>query len=135
MRHRPLGSQPGPQLLERAALLSKGSSPISPPLTLQVQQVQDAQAGLDEDRETERVLEKTLKLKVAQWQKDKKNLRALLASLHEIAPPCAWKPVGMGELIDPKKVKRHYHKACLAVPPAGSKWPPLAVPRLLFSCV
>ena len=54
---------------------------------------------------------------VAQWQRDKKNLRALLASLHEIAPPCTWKAVGMGELIDPKKVKRHYHKACLAVHP------------------
>ena len=38
-------------------------------MAAKVQQVQDAQAGLDEDRETERVLEKSLKLKVAQWQK------------------------------------------------------------------
>ena len=67
--------------------------------------------------ETERQLEKQLKARVAQWQKDKKNLRALLASLHEIAPPCAWKPVGMGELIDPSKVKKSYHRACLAVHP------------------
>ena len=34
-----------------------------------MQQVQDAQAGLEQDRETERVLEKTLKVRVAQWQK------------------------------------------------------------------
>ena len=133
-----------------------------------MQQVQDAQAGLEQDRETERALEKTLKVRVAQWQKvtrtrtqtrtppdpnlnpspdpipnpnpnpspnpspsppapnpnpspdpyqDKKNLRALLASLHEIAPPCSWKPVSMAELIDPKKVKKSYHRACLAVHP------------------
>ena len=97
----------------QAARLAKEEAAVA----AKVQQVQDAQAGLDEDRETERVLEKSLKLKVAQWQKDKKNLRALLASLHEIAPPCSWKAVGMGELIDPKKVKKWYHKACLAVHP------------------
>merc|ERR1740130_2212828 len=96
---------------------SRPSQEVDPFAPERRKQLQEAQAGLDEDRETERVLEKSLKLKVAQWQKDKKNLRALLASLHEIAPPCSWKAVGMGELIDPKKVKKWYHKACLAVHP------------------
>merc|ERR1740133_856780 len=58
----------------QAARLAKEEAAVA----AKVQQVQDAQAGLDEDRETERGLEKSLKLKVAQWQKDKKNLRALL---------------------------------------------------------
>lgn len=97
----------------QAARLAKEEAAVA----AKVRQVQDEQAKLDTDRETERLLEKGLKLKVAQWQKDKKNLRALLASLHEIAPPCSWKAVGMGELIDPKKVKKWYHKACLAVHP------------------
>ena len=59
---------------------------------------------------------------MAAWQKEKKNLRALLASLHEIAPPCSWKPMTIGQLIDKGAVKKGYHKACLAVHP--DKQPP-----------
>jgi len=43
--------------------------------------------------EKERDLEKVIKAKVQAWQREKKNLRALLASLHEIAPPCTWTPM------------------------------------------
>ena len=102
---------------KRRQLQAKRLAEEEAAIAAKVQQVQDAQNALEQDRETERQLEKQLKARVAQWQKDKKNLRALLASLHEIAPPCAWKPVGMGELIDPSKVKKSYHRACLAVHP------------------
>ena len=58
----------------------------------------------------------------SQWQKDKKNLRALLASLHEIAPPCQWKAMSLSELLDASAVKRAYKRALLAVHP--DKQPP-----------
>uniref|UniRef100_A0A7S3BEI8 J domain-containing protein n=1 Tax=Haptolina ericina TaxID=156174 RepID=A0A7S3BEI8_9EUKA len=74
---------------------------------------------IENNRERERDLEKTLKLRVQQWQKEKKNLRALLASLHEIAPKgeVEWKPMSLAELIDPSAVKKGYRKAILATHP------------------
>jgi len=54
---------------------------------------------------------------VQAWQKEKKNLRALLASLHEIAPPCSWNPMTLGQLIEASACKKAYRKALLAVHP------------------
>ena len=54
---------------------------------------------------------------VQAWQREKKNLRALLASLHEIAPPCSWTPHTLAQLIDSSAVKKAYRKALLAVHP------------------
>lgn len=68
-------------------------------------------------REREREIEKVVKARVQQWQKEKKNIRALLASLHEIAPPCSWQPMSLGELLDGAAVKKGYRKAILAVHP------------------
>jgi len=98
---------------------------------LRLQKEAEKQAAIDEkvnnlreqehqaeaNREKERDLEKMLKARVQQWQKEKKNLRALLASLHEIAPPSDWKPVSLGELIDPSAVKKQYRKAILVMHP------------------
>ena len=81
-----------------------------------------AQKDLEEsNREKERDLEKVVKAKVGQWQKEKKNLRALLASLHEIAPPCSWQPMNLGQLLEPSAVKKAYRKALLAVHPDKQK--------------
>merc|ERR1719460_466309 len=62
----------------QAARLAKEQAAIA----ARVQQVQDAQAGLEQDRETERVLEKTLKVRVAQWQKDKKSYHRACLAVH-----------------------------------------------------
>ena len=51
-------------------------------------------------------LNKSVKARVGAWQREKKNLRALLASLHEIAPPCSWQPVTLAVLLDPSAVKK-----------------------------
>ena len=53
--------------------------------------------------------------RVQAWRK-KENLRALLASLHEIAPPALGNRIA-GELLDPAAVKRAYRKVFLAVHP------------------
>lgn len=82
-----------------------------------VRQLKEKEDSVESMRELERTLEKTVKARVQQWQKEKKNLRALLASLHEIAPPCSWKPVSLAALIDPSMVKKSYRKAILAVHP------------------
>ena len=44
-------------------------------------------------------------------------MRALLADLHNIAPPCSWKQRTLGELLDKQKVKKAYQRAILAVHP------------------
>ena len=48
----------------------------------------------------------------------KKQLRALLASLHTVLwPDASWKPVNLGDLLDDHKVKLYYHKASRLVHP------------------
>jgi len=79
--------------------------------------LKEQKAAEENNREMERDLEKVVKARVQAWQKEKKNLRALLASLHEIAPPCSWQPVNISALIDPAQVKKSYRKALLAVHP------------------
>jgi hypothetical protein len=70
-----------------------------------------------EEDEVRRRLEPTIK----QWSEEhgkKKQLRALLASLHTILWPGAqWKQVTIGDLLDDKKVKLAFHKASRVVHP------------------
>ena len=67
----------------------------------------------------DRKLEKVVKARVMAWQKEKKNIRSLLASLHEISAPLStsWKAMSLGELLDAGAVKKGYRKALLAVHP------------------
>ena len=55
--------------------------------------------------------------KVQNWKKEKKNLRALLADLHNIAPPCSWKQKTLGELLDKSQCKKAYHKVSKSLHP------------------
>ena len=82
-----------------------------------VNALKEAKQTEESNRDKEQMLEKQVKARVQQWTKEKKNLRALLASLHEIAPPCSWNPVTLAQLIDPAMVKKSYRKALLAVHP------------------
>ena len=56
-----------------------------------------------------------------QWSEEfgkKKNIRALLAGMDRVMWPTAkWGPISIGDLLDPKKVKRAYYKAARAVHP------------------
>ena len=58
---------------------------------------------------------------IKQWAEEhgkKKQLRALLASLHVVLwPEAQWKPVGLGDLLDDKKCKLYFHKASRVVHP------------------
>jgi len=109
-------------LPDRAALIAQREAAKQAAIAEKVNDLRAKEASAAQDRETERDLEKVIKLRVQQWQNDKKNLRALLASLHEIAPPCQWKPMSLAELLDAAAVKRAYKKALLAVHP--DKQPP-----------
>jgi len=49
---------------------------------------------------------------------EKKNVRNLLTSMHTVLwPDSGWKPVGLGDVIESKKVKLFYRKAMLVVHP------------------
>lgn len=69
----------------------------------------------------EDVARQKLEPKIKAWSEEhgkKKQLRALLASLHTILWPGAkWKPVNLGDLLDDKKCKLAYHKASRVVHP------------------
>ena len=55
------------------------------------------------------------------WSEDygkKKNIRALLAGMHEpLWEDAKWKAVGMGDLLDEKAVTKYYRKASIVVHP------------------
>lgn len=58
-----------------------------------------------------------LEARVAAWQ-DGKNLQAMLASLHEVAPRCCrWQPMALSQLIDEAAIKDAYKLSLLAVHP------------------
>ncbi|ODN04871.1 Cyclin-G-associated kinase [Orchesella cincta] len=74
-------------------------------------------------------------LKVNEWREGKKkNIRALLASLHTVTwEGCNWEETNMSQMITPAQVKKTYRKACLAIHPdkqMGKDWEELA--KLLF---
>lgn len=89
------------------------------------------QKALDEIREREEakkkaeneedVVRQKLEPRIKEWSEEhgkKKQLRALLANLHTILWPDAnWKPMGLGDLLDDKKVKLAFHKASRVVHP------------------
>lgn len=73
------------------------------------------------DEAEEDMVRKKLEPKIKAWSEEhgkKKQLRALLASLHTILWPGAnWKQVSIGDLLDDSKVKRCFHKASRVVHP------------------
>lgn len=73
------------------------------------------------DEAEEDIVRKQLEPKIKAWSEEhgkKKQLRALLASLHTILwPEANWKPVGLGDLLDDSKCKRWFHKASRVVHP------------------
>ena len=73
----------------------------------------------DEAEEDE--VRKRLEPRIKSWSEEhgkKKQLRALLATLHTILwPEATWKQVTIGDLLDDKKVKLAFHKASRVVHP------------------
>lgn len=69
----------------------------------------------------EDIVRQKLEPRIKEWSEEhgkKKQLRALLANLHTILWPGAnWKAMGLGDLLDDKKVKLAFHKASRVVHP------------------
>ena len=50
--------------------------------------------------------------------KEKRNVRTLLSTMHTVLwKDAAWKPLGLGDVLEAKKVKLNYRKAMLVVHP------------------
>merc|ERR1719502_650877 len=117
-----MGGAPGPSAPPpngdaRAFFANKREAEKQAAIDAKVQQLREQKEMEESNRDKERDLEKLVKARVQAWQREKKNLRALLASLHEIAPPCAWTPMNLGQLLEASAVKKAYRKALLAVHP------------------
>ena len=86
-----------------------------------LQEVRDREDRKKKEEADEDEVRRRLEPVIKQWSEEhgkKKQLRALLASLHTILWPGAqWKQVGIGDLLDDKKVKLAFHKASRVVHP------------------
>jgi hypothetical protein len=86
-----------------------------------LQDVRERDEKKKKDEEEEDAARRALEPKIKIWSEEhgkKKQLRALLASLHTILwPGATWKVISIGDILDDGKVKRFYHKATLVVHP------------------
>lgn len=86
-----------------------------------LKEIRDREAAKAKTEAEEDVVRQKLEPKIKAWAEEhgkKKQLRALLASLDKVLWPGAnWKPIGLGDLLDDKKVKIAYHKASRVVHP------------------
>lgn len=86
-----------------------------------VNEIREREAQKKAEEAEEDLVRKRLEPRLKAWSEEhgkKKQLRALLATLHTILWPGAeWKPVGIGDLLDDSKVKRCFHKASRVVHP------------------
>lgn len=72
-------------------------------------------------REEKLSLDKDVKTRVDAWRGGKKNMRAILSTLHEIIPPgLGWEPVSLANLLQPSDVKKVRAPAPLPHPHDGS---------------
>jgi len=83
--------------------------------------LESAKKRKKEGEAAEDLARQKLEPKIKLWSEEhgkKKQLRALLASLHTILwSDAKWKPVNLGDLLDDGKVKRNFHKASRVVHP------------------
>lgn len=86
-----------------------------------LQEVREREMKKKQDDYEEDIIRKQLEPKIKLWSEEhgkKKQLRALLASLHTILwPNSGWKQVTIGDLLDSKKCKVQFHKASRVVHP------------------
>eukprot|EP00521_Asterionellopsis_glacialis_P012995 CAMPEP_0195292750 /NCGR_PEP_ID=MMETSP0707-20130614/10802_1 /TAXON_ID=33640 /ORGANISM="Asterionellopsis glacialis, Strain CCMP134" /LENGTH=523 /DNA_ID=CAMNT_0040353311 /DNA_START=64 /DNA_END=1635 /DNA_ORIENTATION=- len=86
-----------------------------------LQEVRERENKKKTEEAEEDEVRKRLEPKIIAWSEEhgkKKQLRALLASLHTILwPDAKWKTVTIGDLLNDKKVKLAFHKASRVVHP------------------
>ncbi len=86
-----------------------------------VNEFKEREAKKKSDEEQEDVIRRQLDPKIKTWSEEhgkKKQLRALLGSLHTVLWPGAkWKPLTIGDLLEDGKVRRAFLKASLVVHP------------------
>jgi len=86
-----------------------------------VKEMRERDAAKLEGEAEEDVVRQRLEPQIKAWAEEhgkKKQLRALLANLDKVLWPGAkWKQIGLGDLLDDKKVKLAYHKASRVVHP------------------
>jgi len=86
-----------------------------------VEEIRLREAKKKSDEAEEDTVRRRLEPKIKAWSEEhgqKKQLRALLATLHTILWPGAnWKQVSIGDLLDDSKLKRCFHKASRVVHP------------------
>jgi len=113
---------PSPPKLTREELAARREANIQE----NVKQALEFKQELDENSKRESEEIEAAKQKhdkgLTEWafdqSKKKRNVRTLLTTMHRVLwPENTWKPVGLGDVIEPKKVKLVYRKAMLVVHP------------------
>lgn len=106
--------------LNRNELIAKKNEKIQD----QINEALEFKKELDEKKETEAQefdeARTKYEAKIMTWStingNEKRNVRSLLSSMHTVVwEGCRWKPIGLGDLLDPRQVKQQYRKAMLIV--------------------
>ena len=117
----PPAAPPAPKL-NREELVAKREAAIQE----KVNQALEFKQEVDENQKRESEELDAAKLKhdrnLTDWafdqSKKKRNVRTLLSTMHKVLwAECTWKAVGLGDIIEPKKVKLQFRKAMLVVHP------------------
>ena len=78
-------------------------------------------SAAENEADAQIALKAQLDPQLKRWSEDhgkKKNIRALLAGMDQVMwAGSGWKPISIGDLLEPKKVKRAYYKASRFVHP------------------
>merc|ERR1712232_629324 len=90
-----------------------------------LQELRERERKVKAEEDAEDAVRRRLEPRIKAWSEEhgkKKQLRALLASLHVILwPEAKWKQVSIGDILDDKKARRCYLKATLKVHPDKTK--------------
>lgn len=112
----------GGKQLNREELVARREAAIQE----KVNQALEFKQELDENQKREGEELEAAKLKhdkiLTEWafdqSKKKRNVRTLLTTMHKVLwPDNSWKAIGLGDVIEPKKVKLQFRKAMLVVHP------------------
>jgi hypothetical protein len=86
-----------------------------------VKEFKDREEAVKKESDGEDEVRRRLEPKIKEWSEEygkKRPLRALISSMEKVLwPNSGYKPVNLGDILDPKKARRAYLKASLIVHP------------------
>ena len=116
------GAAPAAQKLNRVELAARREAGIQEKVNQALEFKQELDENLKRETDELEVAKRKHDGLLTEWafdqSKKKRNVRTLLTTMHKVLwAGSAWKSIGLGDVIEPKKVKLQFRKAMLVVHP------------------